>query len=110
MPPISSSLTPTDAVHTAPAQAAEPASSSGHKGGLRPEPASDGTHARTVRDFAHPQLKLIRLLHEAAEIEHALMAQYRHLSGDFPIGQHAETIAMLDADVVALLPGTDPHR
>ena len=78
--------------------------------GLRPEPASDGTHARTVRDFAHPQLKLIRLLHEAAEIEHALMAQYRHLSGDFPIGQHAETIAMLDADVVALLPGTEPHR
>jgi hypothetical protein len=64
----------------APARAAEPAqpsaSSSGHKGGLRPEPAVDGTRARIVRDFAHPRLELIRLLHEAAEIEHALMAQY----------------------------------
>jgi hypothetical protein len=70
-----------DAAHITPAQAApapaaEPAPSSGHKGGLRPEPASDGARAWIVRDFAHPRLELIRLLHEAAEIEHALMVQY----------------------------------
>ena len=68
--------THTTSAQAAPAQAAEPAPSSGHKGGLRPEPASDGVRARIVRDFAHPRLELIRLLHEAAEIEHALMVQY----------------------------------
>jgi hypothetical protein len=60
-----------------PAQAAEQVPASGvQKGRLRPEPELDGSQAQIVRDFAHPRLELTRLLHEAAEIEHALMAQY----------------------------------
>jgi hypothetical protein len=47
------------------------------------------------------------MVREAAQIAQKLE---RHLPADFPIGQHAETIAMLEADVVALLPGTDPHH
>ena len=31
---------------------------------------------RIVRDFAHPRIELLRLLREAAEIEHSLMIQY----------------------------------
>ena len=47
------------------------------------------------------------MVREAAQIARKLE---RHLPGDFPIGQHAETIATLDGDVVALLQGTDPHH
>jgi Ferritin-like len=36
---------------------------------------SAGT-ARIVRDFSDPYLELIRLLHEASEVEHSLMLQY----------------------------------
>ncbi|MGB0128311.1 MAG: ferritin-like domain-containing protein [Rhodocyclaceae bacterium] len=32
--------------------------------------------ARIIRDFSDPYIELLRLLHEAAEIEHALMIQY----------------------------------
>lgn len=32
--------------------------------------------ARIVRDFSDPYLELIRLLHEASEVEHSLMLQY----------------------------------
>jgi hypothetical protein len=35
-----------------------------------------GAPATLVRDFADPYLELVRLLREAAEIEHALMVQY----------------------------------
>lgn len=35
-----------------------------------------GSSARVVRDFKDPYLELVRLLHVAAEIEHALMIQY----------------------------------
>lgn len=35
-----------------------------------------GPSARVVRDFKDPYLELLRLLHVAAEIEHALMIQY----------------------------------
>jgi hypothetical protein len=34
------------------------------------------TPGRIVRDFSDPYLELLRLLHEAAEIEHSLMIQY----------------------------------
>ncbi len=36
----------------------------------------DASRPTIVRDFDHPLLELIRLLHEAAEIEHSLMVQY----------------------------------
>jgi hypothetical protein len=38
--------------------------------------AADGTKSTIVRDFSNPYLELIRLLREAAEIEHDLMVQY----------------------------------
>lgn len=41
----------------------------------RPSPAAHA-HARIVRDFKDPYIELLRLLHQAAEIEHALMIQY----------------------------------
>lgn len=47
------------------------------------------------------------LVREAAQIARALE---RHLPGDFPIDQHADTIAALETDVVALLPGGNTHR
>ncbi len=53
-----------------------PAHAPAHKGALRPEPGLEPAHAQIMRDFMHPKLELTRLLHEAAEIEHALMAQY----------------------------------
>ena len=33
-----------------------------------------------VRDFHDPYLELLRLLHEASEVEHALMLQYQRRS------------------------------
>lgn len=39
-------------------------------------PAELGTGGSVVRDFKDPYLELLRLLHVAAEIEHALMNQY----------------------------------
>jgi len=42
---------------------------------LRRSPATDA-NARIVRDFKDPYIELLRLLHQAAEIEHALMIQY----------------------------------
>jgi hypothetical protein len=71
-----------EVARTAPARAAEPAyafeqkGASGHKGAVRPEPGLEPARAGIVRDFMHPRLELTRLLHEAAEIEHALMVQY----------------------------------
>ena len=53
-----------------------PAHAPAHKGALRPDPGLEPAHAQIMRDFMHPKLELTRLLHEAAEIEHALMAQY----------------------------------
>lgn len=49
------------------------------KGALRPadnigESSIGGT--RLIRDFSDPYIELIRLLHEASEVEHALMVQY----------------------------------
>jgi hypothetical protein len=47
------------------------------------EPARSGavaTVAEIVRDFTDPYLELLRLLREAAEIEHALMVQYLYAS------------------------------
>ncbi len=38
--------------------------------------AAPGVHATIVRDFQDPYLELVRLLGEAAEIEHALLLQY----------------------------------
>jgi Ferritin-like len=38
--------------------------------------ASPGVPGRVVRDFKDPYIELLRLLHQAAEIEHALMIQY----------------------------------
>ena len=49
------------------------------KGALRLDEASpNGASAakHLVRDFHDPYLELLRLLHEAAEVEHALMLQY----------------------------------
>ena len=37
---------------------------------------STSKKARFVRDFSDPYLELVRLLHEAAEVEHSLMIQY----------------------------------
>lgn len=42
---------------------------------LSPPPAP-GAAGSIVRDFTDPYLELVRLLHVAAEIEHALMIQY----------------------------------
>ena len=38
--------------------------------------ASAAASAEIIRDFDDPYLELVRLLREAAEIEHALMVQY----------------------------------
>lgn len=38
--------------------------------------AGFGADGRVVRDFNDPYIELLRLLHVAAEIEHALMTQY----------------------------------
>ncbi|MGF7206385.1 hypothetical protein GGE65_000946 [Skermanella aerolata] len=65
-----------DVARPSPAAAAKPAHKPGHKGAIRPDPGLEPAQARIVRDFMHPKLELIRLLHEAAEIEHALMVQY----------------------------------
>jgi len=43
-------------------------------GAIAPRPAS--ATGQIIRDFADPYIELIRLLHEASEIEHALMVQY----------------------------------
>jgi hypothetical protein len=40
------------------------------------EEAAPGPLAEIIRDFADPYLELVRLLHEASEIEHALLVQY----------------------------------
>src|SRR3954468_13141288 len=40
------------------------------------EEAAPGPLAEIVRGFADPYLELVRLLHEASEIEHALLVQY----------------------------------
>lgn len=45
--------------------------------------ASPGVTGRVVRDFKDPYIELLRLLHQAAEIEHALMIQY--LYGSFSL-------------------------
>ena len=37
---------------------------------------STPTRAQFIRDFSDPYLELVRLLHEAAEVEHSLMIQY----------------------------------
>lgn len=57
------------------AEATKPADSlkrprTGAAPGVSPAPG------RIVRDFSDPYLELVRLLHEAAEIEHSLMIQY----------------------------------
>lgn len=55
------------------------AAAPGRKGAMRlPQGKSAGLHAAgaVVRDFVDPYLELLRLLREAAEIEHALMLQY----------------------------------
>lgn len=39
-------------------------------------PGVTPTPGRVVRDFSDPYLELVRMLHEAAEIEHSLMIQY----------------------------------
>ncbi len=56
------------------ARAATVQSGAQHKGSMRLKVGSK--HARIVRDFSEPYMELIRLLREAAEIEHALMIQY----------------------------------
>ena len=61
------------------ARAATSPSSTRKKGALRLDESvpSDGSPAgRLVRDFNDPYLELLRLLHEASEVEHALMLQY----------------------------------
>lgn len=63
-----------------PATLRRPAAPGGfRKGAMRLASAQvDGRHAggAIVRDFTDPYLELIRLLREAAEVEHALMLQY----------------------------------
>ena len=64
------------------------------KGALRlDEAAPSGASAakHLVRDFQDPYLELLRLLHEAAEVEHALMLQY--LSGAFSLKPDYQDIA-----------------
>ncbi len=46
---------------------------------------------RIVRDFADPYLELVRLLHEASEVEHSLMLQY--LYGAFSLKPAYRSIA-----------------
>ena len=47
-------------------------------GGVQPATVAEGNAGtvRVVRDFISPRLELVRLLREAAEIEHSLMIQY----------------------------------
>jgi hypothetical protein len=59
-------------------------------GTLTPGAARAGA-VRIVRDFADPYLELVRLLHEASEIEHSLMLQY--LYGAFSLKPAYRTIA-----------------
>jgi hypothetical protein len=47
------------------------------------------------------------LVREAAQVARALD---KHLPGDFPAGQHAETITALETDLVSLLPAGNMHR
>ncbi len=65
-----------DLAQPSPVAAAKPAHKPAHKGAIRPDPGLEPAQAGIVRDFMHPKLELTRLLHEAAEIEHALMVQY----------------------------------
>ena len=46
------------------------------KGSIRPQANAALADTSIIRDFAHPRIKLIRLLREASEVEHALMVQY----------------------------------
>jgi len=51
------------------------------KGGIRkafapPDAVAAGPVVQIARDFVDPRLELIRVLHEAAQVEHALMLQY----------------------------------
>jgi Ferritin-like len=60
------------------AEAATVTSGRPRKGAMRWPPPNEAQPAPVtlVRDFADPYLELIRLLREAAEIEHALLVQY----------------------------------
>ena len=57
--------------------------------GGQPAPAAPPT-AHVVRDFADPQLELVRLLKAAAEVEHALLVQYLYAA--FSIKDAYETV------------------
>src|ERR1700730_12095510 len=51
------------------------------KGGIRkafapPDAVAAGPVVQIARDFVDPRLELIRVLHEATKVEHALMLQY----------------------------------
>jgi Ferritin-like len=43
---------------------------------VQPAPNSNAQERHLVRHFADPYIELVRLLHEASEIEHSLMVQY----------------------------------
>ena len=71
------------AAFESPAEAAAPSTKVGTSGARKGAMRQTGTRAGTlhasgaiVRDFSDPYLELLRLLREAAEIEHALMLQY----------------------------------
>src|SRR5262245_4817358 len=55
-----------------------PSAVSAQEGALNPAAAAQGgdRSTRLVRDFVNPRLEVVRLLREAAEIEHSLMLQY----------------------------------
>ena len=72
------------------AEEAGPAARPRRKGALR-LPPGEAPAATIVRDFADPYLELLRLLREAAEIEHSLLVQY--LYGAFSLKPAYEAVA-----------------
>ena len=88
--PVACVLLGRDARAAAVADAGPAAAAARRKGALR-LPPGEAPAATIVRDFADPYLELLRLLREAAEIEHSLLVQY--LYGAFSLKPAYEAVA-----------------
>jgi Ferritin-like len=89
--PAAYALSYADSVTAEAHRATEVASSPSTAQRARANTACKTGAARIVRDFADPYLELVRLLHEASEIEHSLMLQY--LYGAFSLKPAYHSIA-----------------
>lgn len=69
-------------------------------------PADDpGAPAPTtiVRDFADPYLEMVRLLREAAEVEHALMVQYLYAAFSVKASKYPQVLGLASSSATSLL-------